>query len=81
MAHAKKVIPGMESAHCVSDLLEVLHWHWGEEYEISEPLGVWRAVRRDNQVTLVAETADELRALIMADYAAHPVLRDLPPAS
>ena len=24
--------------------------HWGDAYEITEALGVWRAVRRDNQV-------------------------------
>lgn len=71
----------MQSASRTDELLEVLRWHWGEEYEISEALGVWRAVRRDNQVTLVATSADELRALIMADYAADPVPRDPPPAS
>lgn len=52
-----------------------LDWHWGEAYEITEALGVWRAVRRDNQRTLIATDAQDLRDLIKADYAKLPVSR------
>ena len=55
-----------------------LQFHWDEAYEISEALGVWRAVRRDTQVALVAASAGELASLIAADYARHPVPRDDP---
>ena len=50
-----------------------LRWHWGEAYEITEALGVWRAVRLDNQVALVAGDPEELRALIIHDYTCRPV--------
>ena len=53
--------------------MESLHGQWGGAYEISEALGVWRAVRRDNAVTLVATGPGELRDLIEADDARHPV--------
>ena len=52
-----------------------LRWNWGEAYEITEAIGVWRAVRLDNQRTLVASDAGELHDLIVADYAAQPVRR------
>ena len=55
-----------------------LRHHWGEAYEISEACGVWRAVRADNQRALIATGAEDLRALIIADYAAHPVRRTGP---
>jgi len=50
-----------------------LRWHWGEAYEISEALGVWRAVRLDNGLTLVAIDPEELRALVVRDYTSRPV--------
>lgn len=50
-------------------------WHWGDGYEITEAIGVWRAVRRDNQRALVASEADELRDLIIVDYTRRPVAR------
>ena len=49
--------------------------HWGDAYEITEALGVWRAVRHDNQRTLIATGAEELQDLIIADYAKQPVPR------
>ena len=52
-----------------------LRHHWSGAYEISEALGVWRAVRLDNQRALVALDPAELRELIAADYAANPVPR------
>ena len=36
----------------IAEALEDLRWNWDGAYEITEALGVWRAVRRDNQVTL-----------------------------
>jgi hypothetical protein len=55
--------------------LAALTWHWGEAYEITEAVGVWRAVRRDNQRTLVATEAEDLRDLIIKDYSKEPVPR------
>jgi hypothetical protein len=55
--------------------LEALEWHWGDAYEITEASGVWRAVRRDNQRTIVATEAHDLRDLILADYTKEPVPR------
>ncbi len=55
--------------------LEDLRWHWGEAYDVSEGSGAWRAVRADNQVALVAASAGELHALIVADYGRRPVPR------
>jgi hypothetical protein len=63
----------MQSARATA--LHDLDWHWGSAYEITEALGVWRAVRRDNQVTLVASDPGELWRLIIADYTARPVRR------
>jgi hypothetical protein len=50
-----------------------LEFHWGEAYEITEALGVWRAVRHDDQRALIATDPEELRALIITDYTARPV--------
>ena len=58
------------------DALRYLQWNWGEAYEITEALGVWRAVRRDSQKTLIATEATDLRDEIVADYEANPVPRD-----
>ena len=55
--------------------LDDLRWHWGDAYEITEAVGVWRAVRLDNQITLVASSAVELRNLIIEDYSRRPVAR------
>lgn len=59
--------------------LEHLRWHWGEAYEITRTLGMFRAVRRDNGAAVAAPTAFRLLAEISADYTARPVPRDLPP--
>jgi hypothetical protein len=55
-----------------------LRWHWGGAYVISGTIGRWRAERRDNRRVLTAEGPEMLRALIIADYRAKPVPRDLP---
>ncbi len=65
----------MELGCGVAAELEDLRWHWGGAYDITEGSGAWRAVRADNQVTLVAASAGELRALIVADYGRRPVRR------
>jgi hypothetical protein len=57
--------------------LHDLEWNWGEAYEITESLSVWRAVRLDNQRALVATDPGELRDLILADYERQPVPRDV----
>lgn len=60
---------GDEDGRALADL----RWHWDTAYEITEALGVWRAVRLDNQVALVAGDPEELRALIIHDYTCRPV--------
>lgn len=61
--------------------LNNLRYHWGEAYEISWGSGVWRAVRMDNRVSLVATAPEELRELMISDYASHPVPRDIAPGA
>ena len=58
------------------DALTYLQRNWGEAYEITEASGVWRAVRLDNQKTLIATEAIDLRDEIVQDYDANPVPRD-----
>lgn len=55
--------------------LSDLRFHWGEAHEITEALGVGRAVRGDNQVSVLATSPGELRDEIIADYTSHPVPR------
>ena len=50
------------------DALRRLNGDWEELYEISEALGVWRAVRLLNGWTIVASSPEELRVLIVRDY-------------
>ena len=57
------------------EALRALDWHWGEAYEITEALGVWRAVRLDNQRAIIAANPDDLRNLIVEDYLKDPVPR------
>jgi len=58
--------------------LDELRWHWGDAYLITY-LGEWRwvAQRRDDRSTLRAESPHELRELIVADYTARPVSRQI----
>jgi hypothetical protein len=58
--------------------LKDLRRHWGGAYEITEDLSVWRAKRRDSQVTLIANCPGKLRDLITANYTAWPVPRSCP---
>lgn len=58
--------------------LEALWWHWGEAYVICRPEpGVWIAERRDTHETIRSDTPLGLRDLIIKDYTARPVSRDL----
>jgi hypothetical protein len=57
------------------EALAALAWHWGEAYEVTEALGVWRAVRLDNWRALVATEAEDLRDQIVDDYTRAPVPR------
>ena len=61
--------------------LKSLRWGWGSAYIVDRlGPGAWIAQRRDDHTTLRTESAPELRDLIMADYAARPVPRDVSPA-
>lgn len=61
-----------------SDALAMLRWHWGDAYDISVDGDQWQAERKDGEGgTITAPGPDELRMLIMADYNANPVARDM----
>jgi hypothetical protein len=55
--------------------LEDLRWHWGEAYRIDHYGLVWIAPRRDDRSTLRADSPEELRQAMIADYTARPVPR------
>jgi hypothetical protein len=78
-------INGIRSAAAArSAALADLDFHWGGAYDVAAGAGGWVASRRDDGRPLVAGSPDELRALILADYSARPVPRDLradPPCS
>jgi hypothetical protein len=61
--------------HTRDDALRTLQRTWGEIYEISEALGVWRAVRLLNGRTVIATDPEALHALIVRDYAVEKVRR------
>ena len=54
----------------IAGALKDLRRNWGGAYEITAASGVWRAMRLDNQATLIAIGPGELRDLITADYTA-----------
>lgn len=56
--------------------LEDLQWNWGEAYAITGAAGHWLAQRRDNGQMLTAASPEELRTLIIEDYATRPVTRE-----
>lgn len=59
--------------------LDDLSWHWGEAYDLAVTRAGWIAKRLDNGRALVAASPSGLRELIIGDYAAQPVPRDLAP--
>ena len=59
--------------------LAELEFHWGSAYHLAVTGGVCTARRRDGKGGALADPLPEgLRLLILADYAAMPVPRDLP---
>ena len=62
-----------------ADALAELEFHWGSAYHLAVIDGVYTARRRDGKGgTLTDPLPEGLRLLILADYAAMPVPRDLP---
>jgi hypothetical protein len=57
------------------DLQDLRH-HWGSAYVITYHRRQWLAARHDTREALTADSADELRQKIRADYHEHPVPRD-----
>jgi hypothetical protein len=56
--------------------LDELRWHWGDAYGINYlGYGRWIAQRRDDKTMLRANSPEELREAIVADYSARPVPR------
>ena len=56
--------------------LNDLRFNWDEAYVIEHlDDGRWLAQRRDDRQTLLADSPEELRGMIRADYDAHPVPR------
>jgi len=55
--------------------LQDLLYHWGSAYVITWHQGQWIAARMDTHEVLTADSADELREAIRADYSARPVPR------
>jgi hypothetical protein len=58
-----------------ADALRDLQRHWDEAYLITGAAGHWIAYRRDNGRVLAASSPDELRELIIEDYAGQRVPR------
>jgi hypothetical protein len=65
------VVPG--------DALNELKFHWGSAYHLAVVGGVCTARRKDGRGgALTSPVPEGLRLLIVADYTAMPVPRDLP---
>ena len=59
--------------------LDELDFHWGSAYHLAVIDGICTARRKDSKGgTLTDPVPEGLRPLIVADYAAMPVPRDLP---
>jgi hypothetical protein len=70
-AQGRGVLPG--------DALNELKFHWGSAYHLAVAGGVCTARRKDGRGgTLTSPVPEGLRLLIVADYTAMPVPRDLP---
>lgn len=57
--------------------LDVLDFHWGQAYDLAVAHAGWIARRLDNGRALVAPSPGVLRALIVRDYIADPVKREV----
>ncbi len=61
------------------DALSELKFHWGSAYHLAVVGGLCTARRKDGRgTTLTSPVPAGLRLLIVADYTAMPVPRDLP---
>jgi hypothetical protein len=67
---------GQSSAVQFSQLQD-LRFHWGEAYSIHLDNGEFVAARRDDLRELRARTAEGLRELIISDYSANKVPREV----
>jgi|HubBroStandDraft_3_1064219.scaffolds.fasta_scaffold838479_1 hypothetical protein len=73
-----RVTPHVRSA-IADDALDELEFHWGSAYHLAILDGICTARRRDGKGgTLTSPVPEGLRLLIVADYAAMPVPRNLP---
>lgn len=61
------------------DALGALQFHWGSAYAIAGAAGCWVARRRDNGRLLYAGSPGRLRELMISDYQARPVPREVAP--
>ncbi len=59
--------------------LQDLQFHWGDAYLITGAGEHWLGQRPDNGRTLTASGPEELRELIIEDYAERPVSREVSP--
>jgi hypothetical protein len=57
--------------------LRELDHHWGGAYDLAVTRAGWVARRLDDGRALCAGDPERLRALIITDYSAHPVPRDV----
>jgi hypothetical protein len=57
--------------------LRDLQYHWGDAYKITYVNGMLRAERRDNGAAVSAPAAAALRQLLIDDYSAAPVPREV----
>jgi hypothetical protein len=53
--------------------LGALRWSWGEQYEISEARGEWRAVSLSDRRTLRASDPMSLREMMVRDCGCEPI--------
>ena len=61
------------------DPVQNLAWNWAPAYKIVVAGGHCLAQRRDNGRTLHAGSPEALRELVIEDYAAEPVSREVAP--
>ena len=78
-AHACPGATTQVQSAAADDAPDELEFHWGSAYHLAVIDGLYTARRRDGKGgTLTSAVPEGLRLLILADYAAMPVPRDLP---
>lgn len=60
------------------DALADLQWNWEGAYQIAGSADRWVARRVDDGRLLVASNPEELRGLLIEDYTAQPLSREVP---